>query len=161
VGLGMRLDKFRAHEGKLESMLSHFLGLPAIERRLRPGYTLTEVKTWQLNFGSQSIQRAYSGALLVGDAAGFIDPLTGGGIYNALLSASIGAGVAKDAFDRSDWSRPTLTAYEARCDAALWKDFRRSHNIQRVLLRFPFLVDALALTMRSNSRFARTFLEKL
>ena len=161
VGLGMRLDKFRGHEGKLQGMLSHFLALPAVEKRLRPGFALTELKTWQLNFGSQSMQRAYSGALLVGDAAGFIDPLTGGGIYNALLSASIGAEVAKDAFDRADWSRPALAQYEVRCDAALWKDFRRSHNIQRVLLRFPFLVDALAMTMRSNSRFARTFLEKL
>jgi geranylgeranyl reductase family protein len=161
VGLGMRLDKFRRHKGDLKGMLNHFLRLPDIETRLKPGYALTGVKTWQLNFGSQSMERAYSGALLVGDAAGFIDPLTGGGIYNALLSASIGADVAKDAFDRGNFSRSTLAAYEARCNAALWKDFQRSFHIQRMLLRFPFLVDVLAKTMHSNSRFAKTFLEKL
>jgi flavin-dependent dehydrogenase len=157
----MRLDKFRQHNGNVKEMLNYFLGLPDIEKRLRPGYALTGVRTWQLNFGSQSFQRAYSGAMLLGDAAGLIDPLTGGGIYNALLSASIAADVARNAFDRGDFSRATLALYETRCDAALWKDFRRSHNIQRLLLRFPFLVDALAMTMRSNSRFARTFLEKL
>jgi geranylgeranyl reductase family protein len=161
LGLGMRLDKFRRHKGDLKAMLNHFLGLPDIEKRLRPGHTLSGVKTWPLNFGSQSMQRAYSGALLVGDAAGLIDPLTGGGIYNALLSARIAADVVKDAFDRGDFSRSSLAAYDARCDAALGKDFQRSFHIQRMLLRFPFLVDALAKTMHSNSRFAKTFLEKL
>ena len=121
----MRLDQSRRHKDDLKGMLNHFLGLPEIGKRLRPGHALTGVKTWQLNFGSQPIQRAYSGALLVGDAAGFIDPLTGGGIYNALLSASIAADVVKDAFDGGDFSRSTLASYEARCDAALWKDFRR------------------------------------
>lgn len=162
VGLGMRLDKFRRNKGDLKKMLSHFLALPNIKKRLMNGGELTGVKTWQLNFGSQAnVRRAYPGALLIGDAAGFIDPLTGGGIYNALVSADIAADIAQEALRRSDWSREALARYEQRCDAALWKDFRRSFNIQRTLLQFPLLVDLLAVTMRSNSHLAKAFLAKL
>jgi flavin-dependent dehydrogenase len=107
------------------------------------------------------LQHVYDGALLVGDAAGFINPLTGGGIHNALVSAQIAGETVAGALQRGDASRSAMQVYEARCHAALWDSMRRSFFIQRSLLRFPFLVDFLVRRMQANSALAKIFLTKL
>ena len=162
IGLGMRLDHFRQRKGDLKQMLKRFLEMPEVKRRLKAGGQLRDVATWQLNFGSQKkLQHVYDGALLVGDAAGFINPLTGGGIHNALVSAQIAGETVAGALQSGDASRHAMQAYETRCHAALWDSMRRSFFIQRSLLRFPFLVDFLVRRMQANSALAKIFLTKL
>ncbi len=58
-------------------------------------------------------------ALLVGDAAGFVHPMTGEGISSALRSGMIAAETVKKALDLND---PTVLAEYER---AWWKDFGR------------------------------------
>ena len=53
-------------------------------------------------------------ALLVGDAAGFVDPITGEGVSRALLSASMAAPVIADALRAGDTSVGRLRPYEIR-----------------------------------------------
>jgi len=48
------------------------------------------------------------GVLLVGDAARQVDPLTGGGIYNAMHCGTIAAEVIKEAVQRNDFSEKVL-----------------------------------------------------
>jgi flavin-dependent dehydrogenase len=55
-----------------------------------------------------------SGVLLVGDAAGFYDPLTGEGLYTALRGAELAADVAGSAVETHDTSAGALAAYERR-----------------------------------------------
>ncbi|MFQ5435559.1 MAG: NAD(P)/FAD-dependent oxidoreductase [Anaerolineae bacterium] len=164
VGLGMRLDRFRGDHGKgrLKNMLDDFLAMPEIKERLLPGFELRDVATWQLNFGSQKrLQHVYDGAILVGDAAGFINPLTGGGIHNAMVSADLAAQTAHNALQKGDVSRQSLKIYETQIHDAMWKNMRRSYTLQRSLLNFPFLIDMLIKWMGRNSNFAKTFLTKL
>jgi geranylgeranyl reductase family protein len=161
IGLGMRIDKFEQTSEKLEQMLARFLAFPDIRRRLLRNGELRDVATWQLNFGSQRIQRAFNGALLVGDAGGFINPLTGGGIHNAIISAELAAHTADAALAQGDLSWRGLREYDQRCDDALWDNMQRSFRLQRLLLNFPWAIDGLVRLMGGNSRFARTFLEKL
>ncbi len=162
VGLGMRLDFFRQLNRPLEVMLDQFLELPDIKKRLLPDVKLRDTATWQLSFGSQQhLQYVFDGALLVGDAAGFINPLTGGGIHNALISAQLAAKTINEAFERGDFSLQAMQIYQQRCHDALWDSMKRSYRLQRWLMRFPFLVDFLVKWMDHNSEFARTFLTKV
>lgn len=163
IGLGMRLDHFRKAKKRLEGMLQTFLEMPAVKKRLKPGFELRDVATWQLNFGSQQkeLQHAFNGALLVGDAAGFINPLTGGGIHNALLSAEFASQTAVQALQKGDTSRATLQIYEQRCHEAMWRTMRRSYFIQRWLMRLPFLIDFIIKRAGENSQLAKIFLTKL
>ncbi|MEZ4591866.1 MAG: NAD(P)/FAD-dependent oxidoreductase [Chloroflexota bacterium] len=162
IGLGMRLDHFRKRKYSLENMLKDFLEMPAIKKRLLRGGQLRDVATWQLNFGSQkNLQHVFDGAILVGDAAGFINPLTGGGIHNSLVSAEIAAQVADDALQAGDVSRAKMQIYEQLCHDHMWESMRNSFFMQRTFMRFPFIVDFLVKRMKENSQLAQTFLTKL
>ena len=162
IGLGMRLDVFRRHKRDLKRMLRDFMAMPAIRARLSPDHALRNVATWQLSFGSQErLQHTFDGALLVGDAAGFINPLTGGGIHNALISAVLAAETVDEALRRGDVSRQSLRVYEQRCDEAMWSGMRRSFFYQRFLLNYPTLVDWLIRFLGRHGGVAKTFVSKL
>jgi len=155
------LDKFRQGKQKLEDLLDVFLELPDIKKRLKPGWKMKDVAVWQLIFGSQDMQRAYNGAVLIGDAAGMINPLTGGGISNGLQSAIIAADVIDKALEADDTSAKAFREYETRLDEKLRSGMRRSYFIQRSLMFFPQWVDTLIRWGGSNSTVAKTFIDKL
>lgn len=162
IGLGMRLDRFRELKKNLKKMLKDFLEMPAIRARTANGVDLRDVAIWQLSFGSQKkLQHAYDGALLVGDAAGFINPLTGGGIQNALLSGKLAAETIDQALRIGDTSRETLKIYEQLCDEEMWDEMRKSFLYQRVLLNYPRLVDFLIRYLGQHGGVAKTFMSKL
>lgn len=162
VGLGMRLDVFRKGDHNLKVMLKDFLELPQIKGRLKRGGEVSDVKIWQLNFGSQKkLRHAYDGALLVGDAAGFINPLTGGGIHNALISSCYAGETIDKALQSNDTSYENLKIYEELCNEEMWKGMRRSFFIQRWLLLFPGIADIFFNFAGEDGALAKTFLEKL
>jgi digeranylgeranylglycerophospholipid reductase len=57
--------------------------------------------------------------LVVGEAAGQVKPISGGGIYYGLLCAGIAAEVISQAFSVGDFSASTLSAYQKRWRARL------------------------------------------
>ncbi len=161
LGLGMRLDKFREADKSLEKMVDIFLEMPAIKQRLKRGGDLNDIAKWQLNFGSQQMQRAYDGAILVGDAAGLINPLTGGGIHNGLQSAVEASSVIHEALLKDDTSLGQLASYDQRIEDRMKKSMRKSYFIQRTLLYFPIWVDALIKFGGSNNEVAKIIIDKL
>jgi flavin-dependent dehydrogenase len=162
IGLGMRLDQFRKLKKNLKQMLNDFLEMPAIRDRLKGNCDVRDVAIWQLNFCSQErLQHAYDGALLVGDAAGFINPLTGGGIHNALISACLAADTIHEALRRGDVSREQLKIYEQRCDEAMWSTMRKSFFYQRILMNYPGFVDFLIRFLGQHGGLTKTFVSKL
>lgn len=162
IGLGMRLDRFRQLKKNLKKMLQEFLEMPAIKERARNGTDIRDVAIWQLNFGSQKkLQHAYDGALLVGDAAGFINPLTGGGIENALISGVLAADAITGALRSGDTSREGLKIYERRCDEEMWSGMRKSYFYQLILLNYPGVVDNLIKYLGQHGGVAKTFISKL
>jgi geranylgeranyl reductase family protein len=162
IGLGMRLDQFRSTKGNLRKMLQDFLAIPAIRERLRQGGVVRDVATWQLNFGSQrNLQHAFDGALLVGDAAGFINPLTGGGIHNGLVSAILAADAIDEALRHGDVSRSALQRYETMCRAEMGAQMRKAYFFQRLLHYVPSVADLLFLRAQRYHGLADIFISKL
>ncbi|MFO7539288.1 MAG: NAD(P)/FAD-dependent oxidoreductase [Chloroflexota bacterium] len=162
IGLGMRLDHFRQRKENLKSLLQEFLDMPAIKQRLKRGGQLRDLATWQLNFGSQKkLQHVFDGAILVGDAAGFINPLTGGGIHNALMSAEAATQTIHESLQANDTSRSRMKIYEQRVHDAMWDSMGRAFRMQKWFLRLPILVDLLVSQMRGKSSLAKMFLTKL
>jgi len=80
-------------------------------------------------------------ALLVGDAAGLVDPLTGDGMYEAFVSARLGADAVLDVLaGRAD----TVEPYTARLTEALGPLAKASWGAKLALDRYPRTTFALA-----------------
>jgi flavin-dependent dehydrogenase len=62
--------------------------------------------------------------LLCGDAAGFINSITGEGIYYAMVSGEIAAGVAAEALEADDTSEQSLSRYQTRWKNDFGKDLK-------------------------------------
>lgn len=162
IGLGMRLDRFRNLKKNLKKMLPEFLDMPAIKARASNGTDIRDIAIWQLSFGSQkNMQHVFDGALLVGDAAGFINPLTGGGIHNSMISGMLAADTINAALNSGDLSRKGLEIYERRCHDEMWSGMRQAFFYQRALLNYPGLVDGLIKYLGQHGEMAQIFVSKL
>lgn len=75
------------------------------------------------------------GLLLVGDAARFSDPVTGGGIINAMESGAISADVGSEALDEGDVSGERLSAFRDRCMESFGEKLQRHYAVKEVLGR--------------------------
>jgi menaquinone-9 beta-reductase len=95
------------------------------------------------------------GVVLVGDAAGFLDPFTGEGIYAALRSAEIAAEVAGPAVRTGDASATALRPVHARRIAEFAAKARTTLILQRVIARRALSVGAARILAARPAHLAR------
>ena len=79
--------------------------------------------------------------LLVGDAAGLVDPLSGDGMYEAFVSSRL---AAETALELLEGRASTLDAYALRLEASLGRTLTASWKAKYALDRFPRLVYGVA-----------------
>jgi geranylgeranyl reductase family protein len=96
---------------------------------------LTDLRGYRLPFRRSSSRFAKKNVLLVGDAAGLIDPLSGDGMYEAFVSAQLAA----DTIVSGD-----LATYESRVLGELGSLHAASWTAKYALDRFPRLTFAVA-----------------
>jgi digeranylgeranylglycerophospholipid reductase len=72
--------------------------------------------------------------MVVGDAAGFVDPLTGDGIRGALLSGLYAGRVAADAVKSNDYSKKSLKEYYDLTEERLNKTYSKFNKIKDFLV---------------------------
>ena len=78
------------------------------------------------------LKQSYAPRLLaVGDAAGQAKPLTGGGVYYALLAADIAADVLDESLRRDDLSAVALAAYQRGWQRLLKRELDHSYTARR------------------------------
>jgi flavin-dependent dehydrogenase len=102
--------------------------------------------------GVRAERRAGRGWLLVGDAAGFLDPFTGEGLHRALTSASLAAAAVNRALDGD---AAALMAY----DRAMTARFRSKDVLSLVVHAFlarPALFDHAARRLAARGRVRET-----
>ncbi|MEM1418804.1 MAG: geranylgeranyl reductase family protein [Myxococcota bacterium] len=96
-------------------------------------------------------RRTYGERLLVvGDAAGQTDPLTGEGIHTAMVAARHAARVLDQAFATGDFSAGALASYQRRWMRAFGRDFPASAAAARAIDRFPALLDTAVLAAQRH-----------
>ncbi len=75
--------------------------------------------------------------LIGGDAAGFVSPLSGEGIYQAMISGKLAAETLLAAANSDDFSASSMAAYDTKWKN-LWEDDMKALSfITRMLMRFP------------------------
>jgi geranylgeranyl reductase family protein len=130
--------------------LRRFLGGLGVEREINNSH-------WHvLPAGGYRRKTFCDRIMLVGDAAGYVDPLLGTGIELAILSGKFSAETAYEAIVADDYSKTTLKFYRQRCDNAFGKTLRLSLFLSLVLHRFP---DVLIKPFARESMFAQWLID--
>jgi digeranylgeranylglycerophospholipid reductase len=78
------------------------------------------------------------GLIITGDAARVVDPLTGGGIYNAMYTGRLAAEVAAACIEKGDLSKKALLQYDkAWRESRMGKSNERNYLIKEYLIKQP------------------------
>lgn len=141
-----------AHAAPWSHRLEDFLvarirQLPHLARRLAGARRVAPVRALG-PLASRVAAPAAAGVLLVGDAAGFFDPFTGEGVFAALRSAELAAGVAAQALDRGDVSTSVLGAYQRERRRAFRGRERVTRALHLLIARRPLANAAARLLAR-------------
>lgn len=118
VGLGVQADV--AEGPALEYLIRFIESQPHLAR----GSPVTLI-TGGVPVAPQLSPMVTDGLMLIGDAARQVDPLTGGGIANAMAAGQLAAEVAAECIAADDVSAAALRAYEMRWQAS------RGHKLAR------------------------------
>ncbi len=126
---------------------------PHVSKALGPHAQIEKMKGAPLRLGG--IAKSFADHLLIlGDAAGQIDFLTGEGIQFAMDAAKFAADTLAEAFTLGDFSAKVLQRYHSRWMKSFGWDFLWGKNFTKFYYRYPFLMDACAeLTRRRGSEF--------
>lgn len=157
VGLGLLSQSIKSRRLNLKKVLQSIIHEnPHIRERFKEAYPVDEVRGWGLPLGST--KRPLSGArfILTGDAGALIDPLTGEGVGNALVSARLAAQVVEQAVKQKDYSANFLKQYDDCVYNELWSELKLSRFIQH-LVRLPWLFNFVFNRLYNNKTLQETF----
>jgi len=116
---------------------------PFISEVIGPNAELEQMKAAPIRFGG--IEQSYDDRLLiVGDAAGMIDPLTGEGLQYAMDAAEIAANTIAEAFQKKDFKKSFFKRYQKHWMKSFGRDFKWSTRMARFCAKHPIFLDAFA-----------------
>jgi geranylgeranyl reductase family protein len=131
VGVGMlskniSLKKVNLKQLMLEAIQTH----PNLKSRFANATLEGTIEGWGLPLGSKKRKLSGNRFLLTGDAASLIDPFTGEGIGNAMVSGLVASRAIKSAIDANDFSEQFLQQYDEAIYKKLWAELKLSHYLQ-------------------------------
>jgi menaquinone-9 beta-reductase len=143
----MTKDRLARSASRLGEALAEFSNCVSKGRRIIDSATLqgTRLAIGPLSHGT--LRPVADKVLLVGDAAAFVDPFTGQGVYLALSSARAAADAIERALRVFGDERPAWFAYEA-AQRSLVRERKRLAIIVNMLLKFRVIARWTAATMR-------------
>ena len=118
VGVGMVKETLGKHRISLKDFFRRFESfIKSIANKNGKTVEINSTKGWPIKSYGGARRNFFERGLLIGEAACFVDPISGEGIPLALESAELGFDTLKLAFERGDFSANLLSDYERR-----WKE---------------------------------------
>jgi geranylgeranyl reductase family protein len=150
VGVGFKLDYYLANlRGEHYSHHQAFVEDMKSKRVLQGQSNRANFRAFPLPI-SGPLQRTHADRLLLaGDAGGFVNALTGEGIYYAMASGQHAAEAALDAIRAGDFASMQLRSYECAWKREMGNELAQSVRLQKLLLADPRRIDRL---VRAASR---------
>ena len=140
VGIGMLHRYIKEKNIDLKKALAETIESPFFRERFKDAEPLEKPVGWNLPVGSKRRKSTGNGFMLLGDAAGLIDPFTGEGIGNAMYSAKYAVETAARAIEANDFKDTMLSAYEDALWKAIGNELKVSSKLQKIG-RFRFLLN--------------------
>ena len=157
VGLGVLSDKKKLLPGSLSDLLINIIHSdPAFSERFGKAEMIGKIEAHGLPLGPHSMNISGEGYLLAGDAASLVDPFSGEGIGNAMVSGEIAAGTIREAFERQDFSSGFMVRYDERIRKKMWRELKTSQRLQD-LCTHPTLFNLVVKKANRNPELKNMF----
>ena len=140
VGLGVQADLGRM------TALDYLVRFVEAQPCLARGYPVTLV-AGNVPVALSPARLVTHGLMLVGDAARQVEPLTGGGIVNAMTAGRLAAQAAVESVAAGDTSATCLGRYEERWNQSIGRKLQRNYHLRA---KFPP-------TQRVDERYVHAF----
>lgn len=156
VGVGMRSDYISKRKVNLKEGLLHLLQKdPIFAPRFANAEMVDTPKGFGLPLGGVKRPISGTGYLMVGDAASLIDPFTGEGIGNAIISGQVAGETAANALLSGDTSSAALAAYDNEVYRKLGRELQLSYRMQQ-LVNYPWLFNLVVNKASNNATLRET-----
>lgn len=155
VGLGMLSSVVKKRDIKLKPLLERLVEHPRFKERFANAKPIDKIRGWGLPLGSRPRQMSGDGWMLLGDAASLIDPFTGEGIGNAMVSAEKVAEWTEKAKEVHDYSAQFLGGYGRDVMGYLGNELKISTGMQR-LGRWKWLLNKVIQKASRSEELADT-----
>lgn len=155
VGFGMLTRSIAQQKINLKEALYAFIqASPELKARFDESTQVGKLEGFGLALGSRRVPMSGDHFLLIGDAASLIDPASGEGISNAIVSGRVAAETIVAAFKKQDFSADFLKNYEKELFKIIGKELKTSSILLRSFHFAPKLLDWSAYLM-ANPFFKR------
>lgn len=134
VGVGVEPSPNQA----LPKLHQQLLESPLLKSRFAEAELIGQIQAWSLPLASKQRKIHGNGFILIGDAAGLIDPFWGDGIDKAMLSAKVAAQVLTEVCRGQDYSAAALQDYPDSLWSQLGTKFQYSCRLRQRFHKPPF-----------------------
>lgn len=156
VGAGIRTDLMRHKKINLKKAFQKIVDEhPIISKRFKNAQLVDDIKFHGLPLGGMRRKISSNNLMLIGDAAGLVDPFTGEGIGNAMISGKIAAETIAKAVKENDFSEKTLSNYDKEVYRRLGSELSLSKKMQE-LTKYPWLFNFVINKARRSKELRET-----
>ncbi len=161
VGFGMLSSDIKKRKIDLKHSLKQIIkSSPALSKRFANAELIEDVKGFGLPLGGKKRPISGDRFMLCGDAASLIDPLTGEGIGNAMLSGMYAAKQAMKCFQDNNFTVEKMKRYDEAVYKKLLPELKKNLMMQRAFNR-PWLINLLVGVAVANPKLKNWFAKKL
>lgn len=144
VGIGIPKRFLNQKNRQLKAVMFDLIqNDPGLGDRFKDAELISEVKGWGLPLGNVNRKISGDNYILTGDAAQLIDPFTGEGIGNALMSGMIAAETAVESVKANNFSQSFLKKYDQKIYDKIGDELKLSDRIQKLASKpwlFNFII---------------------
>ncbi|MBX2906830.1 MAG: geranylgeranyl reductase family protein [Taibaiella sp.] len=144
VGFGMLSSEISRRKLDLKKLFYEFIERsPKVSQRLQGAIQEGPLQGFGLPLGGRRLPISGSNYMLTGDAASIIDPMSGDGIGNAMVSGKLAAAQALQCFATGNFSAQAMQKYDAALYNTLGSELRLHLRTRNALARMPFLLNGI------------------
>lgn len=134
---------------------------PAISQRFNNARVSGKVEGYGLPLGSKKTIISGDHFMLAGDAASLIDPATGEGIGQSMISGRYAGWQAIQCFEQHNFSAAFMKQYDGQLHKKLWKEARISYRIRDLFFKHERLFNSTFSFLTNNKFIQRQILRKI
>ena len=124
IGIGLSKNYAKRDNRTLQQILNQVTNSGPFKSRFENAIQLEKPKGWNLPCGSIHRRNHGDGFMLIGDSAGIIDPFTGEGIGNAMVSGKYAMKVLSESKRKNNFTKKSFSEY----DKLLWDEIGKELN---------------------------------